>query len=172
MAQKGIFNWSLAFIAALGICFPTTVFATAPTQSGVIDVALMDGDVLVGQLVNVQGSALASAPVTLQYQNKVVATPKTDKNGYFALKNVKPGVYKIGTKKGQMVYRLWSPNTAPPTAQKGALVVDGDQVARAQHVKKLTTMLANPWVVTAIVATAVAVPVAIHNSKDSTPVSP
>ena len=173
MKKIACLEWTLALVAAFGMCVPTTVMAATPAPSQVVDVALLDGGVLIGQVVDAGGASQAAVPVSLQYQGKSVATPKTNKEGYFSLKGVKAGVYQIATKEGHGVYRLWAPGTAPPTAHKGAMIVTGDEVTRAQFGGSgMLAFLANPWVIAGVVATAVAVPVAIHNSNNDSPSSP
>jgi hypothetical protein len=128
---------------------------------------------LVGQVVDPQGTPMPGAPVSLRSQGKQLAATKTGKQGYFAFKGVRGGVYQIATRDGQGVYRMWSPGTAPPAAEQGALVVAGNEVVRGQEgafpsqegPPPLKVLLANPLVIGAVAATAVAVPVAIHNTR-------
>lgn len=166
--------WSMAALATVALCCPSVALAsTLPTpQPKVVDVALTDGGALVGQVVTVSGAPLSDAPVLLQNHGLSTLELKTNKNGYFAAKNVSPGVYRLAAADEQGTYRLWAPRTAPPTARKGALLVAGDEVARGQYGNPLRNMLANPWIVGGIVAAAVAIPVAIHNSDKDSPASP
>lgn len=137
------------------------------------DVALLDGGVLVGQVVDPHGIAAAGAPVALRYQNRDVAVAQTEAKGYFAVKGLRAGVYQVASGQGHGIYRLWAPGTAPPTAHRGILIVRGDQLARGQFGGGgMKALFANPWIVAGVVATAVAVPVAIHNAQDSSPSSP
>jgi hypothetical protein len=167
MRRARILTTVLVTLATLGLCLPPTAFAgETPPKAVAVDVALMDGGVLVGQVVDSQGSGIENAPVLLRHEGKSLATPRTGSQGYFALKDLRPGVYQLASAKSEGAYRLWAPGTAPPTAQKGALLVANDGVARGQLGQGgLKVLLANPWVAAAIVATAVAVPVAIHNSN-------
>lgn len=158
-------GWALTLLAAAGLCLPVSTLAATETKTGPTDVKLTNGNILVGQVINAQGQAIAGKPVAVQYKNKLVAAPTTDKNGYFALKGVRPGVYRIASMKGVGDYRVWNEKTAPPKAASGALLVEGKEVIRGQiNGMALRNVLANPFVVAGIVATAVAVPVAIHNS--------
>ena len=166
MRKARIFTASLVTLATLGLCLPPVAFAgeTAP-KAVPVDVALMDGGVLIGQVVDSQGAPIENAPILLRHDGKSLAAPRTGTQGYFALRDLRPGVYQLASTKSEGAYRLWAPGTAPPTAQKGALLVANEGVARGQLGQGgLKTFLANPWVIAAIVATAVAVPVAIHNS--------
>lgn len=164
----------MVVLAVVGLCFPSAAFCSVPQEKPkVVDVAMLNGNVLVGQLVNSNGKGVSDTQVLLQQDNKTVVTLKTDKQGVFAVKGVPGGVYQLATKDTQGVYRLWAPQTAPPTAQKGVLLVSGNGVVRGQYGSHLRNMLANPWIVAGIVACAVAIPVAIHNSNGGdSPISP
>jgi hypothetical protein len=174
MRKARIVTGVLATLATLGLCLPPTTFAGETSRRAVaVDVALMDGGVLVGQVVDSQGGGIENAPVLLRQEGKSLANPRTGTQGYFALKDLRPGVYHLASTKSEGAYRLWAPGTAPPTAQKGALLVANDGVVRGQLGQGgLKAVLANPWVVAAIVATAVAVPVAVHNSHHDSSHSP
>jgi len=174
MKRCRVLTGLLVWLAVVGLCAPPTVLAAVGSKPVPHDVALLEGGVLVGQVVNEQGVAKAGVPVVLQLQDRSVASPRTDGHGYFAVRGVRAGVYHIASNNGHGAYRLWAPGTAPPTAQRGALVVDGAPVARGQYGggKGFPALFANPWIVAGVVATAVAVPVAVHNSQRSTPTSP
>jgi hypothetical protein len=166
MSRTRMLGGIMAFLATLGLCVPPSAFAAAASpQITPVDTELMGGGVLVGQVVNAQGVGVENATVSLRSESKSLLAPPTGKQGYFAIRNLQPGVYLLTAANGQGICRLWAPGTAPPNAQKGALIVTGDGVARGQlGAGGLKTFFANPWVIAAIVATAVAVPVAIHNS--------
>jgi len=121
--------------------------------------------VLVGQVVNDQGTAEAGVPVSIRSQNRELAVAKTGKEGYFAFRGLHGGVYQLVADRGHGVYRVWSPGTAPPAAQEGALLVNSDQVVRGQAGGGgFRSFITNPLVIAGVVAAAVAIPVAIHNS--------
>lgn len=175
MKQIQAVGWALIILAAVGLCFPVITLASTQIKSGTKDVKLSKEGVLVGQVIDAQGKGVAGKPVAVHYQNSLVALPTTDKNGYFALKGVRPGVYQIASMKGISYYRVWAEGTAPPKVAAGALLVESDKVIRGQTnyppvpVRYFTV---NPYVV-GLVATAIAVPVAIHNSNGhKAPVSP
>jgi hypothetical protein len=165
MKRTRTFTTVMVSLATLGLCLPPSAFASEVSQPKAVDVALSDGGVLVGQIVDAQGAGVGKTAVVVQYQGKDVASPQTSKEGYFAVKGLRPGVYQLASAQNQGTYRLWATGTAPPTAQKGALLVAGDGVTRGQlGAGGLKTFLANPLVIAGIVATAVAVPVGLHNS--------
>jgi hypothetical protein len=171
MKTRRIVNGVMVSLAAIGFLLPQPLVAGSPApKSAVVDVALRDGGVLIGQVVNEQGAAQANVPVSLRYQDRDLAAAKTTKEGYFAFKGVRGGVYQLVAAKGHGVYRVWSPGTAPPAAQEGAMVVSDDTVVRGQQsCGGFRSFICNPLVIAGIVATAIAVPVAIHNSQHHAP---
>ncbi len=167
MKCVGVLRGFLVSLAAAGCCLPQTALAAAAAPNRpqlVTDVELRQGGILLGQVVDPQGMPLAKVSVSLQDQAREIARAKTDANGYFAVRGLRGGVYQIVAAEGHGAFRLWTPGHAPPTSHKGALVVAGRQAVRGQC-GVLNFWLSNPWVVAGIVATAVAVPVAVHNAK-------
>jgi hypothetical protein len=177
MKQPGMIKGLVVCLAVLGFCLPQPLLAAvAAGQAPVVtDVALSDGGVLLGQVVDAQGSAKSRVPVSIRAGDRELAVGKTDGAGYFAFSGLRGGVYQLTAAEGLGAYRLWAPGTAPPAAQPGALIVAGQDLARGNwhgpHFGRLRFWLSNPWCVGALVATAVAVPVIIHNS-DGGPASP
>jgi len=170
MKTRRIVNGVMVSLAAIGFLLPQPLVAGNPAPaSAVVDVALRDGGVLIGQVVDEQGAALGNVPVSLRHEDRDLAAAKTTKEGYFAFKGVRGGVYQLVAAQGHGVYRVWSPGTAPPAAQEGALVVSGNTVVRGQEGGGFRAFITNPLVIAGIVATAIAVPVAIHNSQHHTP---
>jgi len=157
------------------MCLPQVVFAATPgpAQSGIVsDVQLHEGNVLIGQLVSPESAPAVDAQVSLHSGDQLLATTKTDAKGLFAFRGLQNGVYQVVAPNGQGAYRVWSQGTAPPAAQPGALIVSGNDTVRGQYAMRgLRNFLANPLVIAGIVAAAVAIPVAIHNS-DRGPSSP
>ena len=92
MGHFNLLTRTMVVLATLGLCFPPVALSSTPvTQHGVTDVALADGNVLVGQVVDSSGAAVAKANVLLQRQNKVVLAMRTNKQGVFAAKGVSAG---------------------------------------------------------------------------------
>lgn len=165
MKTRRIVNGVMVSLAAIGFLVPAPLLAGSPTPApAVVDVALRDGGLLVGQVVNDQGTPVASVPVSIRSQDRELALAKTGKEGYFAFKGLRGGVYQLVADRGHGVYRVWSPGTAPPAAQEGALLVNSDQVVRGQSGGGFRSFITNPLVIAGIVAAAIAIPVAIHNS--------
>ncbi|NQT15651.1 MAG: carboxypeptidase regulatory-like domain-containing protein [Planctomycetes bacterium] len=158
-------------LAAVGFCMPQTVVeaATTKTPSRVIsDIQLQNNNALVGQVVTPSTTPVVGVDVSLHGKNQRLATCKTDANGCFAFPGLQAGVYHVITPNGEGVYRVWAGRAAPPAARSSALIVTQTRTVRGQHsARKIKNLLANPFVVAGIVATAVAIPVALHNSKKS-----
>jgi hypothetical protein len=159
----------IVLLSLLGMLAPAQLLATAPEINAVKDVALHDGGVLVGQVVDPQGAAKAGTPVTISFDGQTIASTNTGSDGYFAVKGLRGGVHQVATTEGQGAYRLWAAGTAPPAAQEGVLVVAGNDLARGQSTGGPKALLANPLVIAGVVATAVAVPVAVVNSRPASP---
>lgn len=126
-------------LATVGLLLPNTAVVNGAEQqvaakpaASVVDVSLIEGGVLQGQVVSPQGQVITNAPVVLQQGNHEVAQATTDKDGRFALKGVKGGVYVVSTTGAVGVVRAWTPRTAPPSSVNGLLLVPGDLTARAQ----------------------------------------
>jgi len=164
-------------LACLGMLVPVPVLQAAAVESSpvpevvgrshvAVDVGLRSGGVLLGQVVNGQGIPLRRAPVELRQLDRKVGTTATDAAGYFSLRDLRGGTYQILAADAHGVFRLWAPNTAPPSARPGALLVAGDGPVRGQATS-CAQWLCNPWIIAGLVAAAVAIPVAIHNSKNN-----
>jgi hypothetical protein len=158
-------------LATLGFCIPQVAIAAAP-QAGkapvVTDVRLHESGAMLGQVVSPENLPASGLQVALQSNGKPLAVATSDKNGYFAFAGMQNGVYEVVAPEGRAMYRVWTPATAPPSAQLGALVVNGNDTVRGQHAMHgFRNLMANPWFVAGVIAAAVAIPVAIHNSKSS-----
>jgi len=128
------------------------------------DVALQDGGTLVGQVVDGQGNPLAGARVTVRQMDREVAVTAADAQGQFAVRGLRGGQYQIVAGGSAAAYRLWAPNTSPPAAQPRAILVAGPTQVRGQY-GPIVGWLTKPWVLAGLVAAAIAIPIAIHESQ-------
>lgn len=154
-------------VATVGLCLPQVAMATGSAPApipAVVDVSMADGGVLHGKLVDLQQGSVANVPVSVKLQNKEVAQAMTGKDGKFSVKGLKGGVYQVAAGAGQGIYRLWTAKGAPPSAQKDAIVYTQGGFGGGANM-----LLANPLVIAGVVATAVAVPVAVANSQPASP---
>lgn len=166
-------NGVLVTLAVLGCCLPEPLLAAAGPQGPVAtDVALREGGVLVGQVMDPHGAGVGRIEVSVRQGAKNPVATKTGPDGSFAVKGLRGGVYQIAAADGHGVYRLWTAGTAPPAASSEALVVVGKGVVRGQDGPgPWKTFLTNPLVIAAVVGTAVAIPVVLHNTQHH-PASP
>ncbi|TWT94026.1 hypothetical protein Pla108_37370 [Botrimarina colliarenosi] len=150
--------------------------ASAPLA---IDVALQADGLLIGQLVGATGKPEAGAKVQLTLADGREAEAKTNADGGFAFKGVH-GVARLESDKAALLVRSWTAQAAPPNATPAVLLVEQGEVARGQRyagtgvqntVSHSKRLLANPLFVAGVIGTAVAIPVAIHNSDDDDPAS-
>lgn len=163
-------------LACLGMLIPAPVLEAAVTTGTAqpqvaagaarMSVALGRGGALQGRAIDANGAALGGVNVSLRRLEGGDTTTVTDPAGYFAASGLRDGTYEIVAGRARGVYRAWAPNAAPPSAPRHVVV--RETLVRQQS--PLCSFLGNPWVIAGIVATAVAIPVAIHNSKK--PASP
>lgn len=121
-------------LGAIALAMLATQVAFAADKPQVSDVALRDGGILVGQVVDKNGAPQANAEVLVVQNGKAVAVDRTDKNGQFSAKGLRGGVYHIATKNANGIYRAWAPRTAPPVAKQGVTLISGEMVLRGQGV--------------------------------------
>lgn len=161
-----------AAVACLGIILPHAAFAAGPTPGGISDVALHEGGTMVGAVYTAQGLPERGALVSLQTSGREVARTTTDEHGRFTATGLKGGIYRVATVDGVAMYRAWAAGTAPPVAEKAALVVTGSQdVARGKlGGLGLGGWMCNPWIQAAILGAAVAAPLApsVFDDDDDT----
>ena len=170
-------------VAVLGFCLAQPLLASTPVKQSpvVVDVALGQGGVFLGQVVDTNGAVKANVPVSLRLGNRELAQAKADAKGYFAFSGLRGGVYQVIADKGVASCRVWAGRTAPPTAQKVALVVSGQGLVRGQYRNffmqsgnglAFRNVLVNPIVAGGILTSAVAVPVGIQAAEKKQVASP
>ena len=152
--------------------------ASAPTAKLVTDVALDDAGALNGQAVNLQGQPLAGATVVLDDGRKQISTT-ADAQGQFRFADLRGGAYRVQAGQQMKMCRAWKAGTAPPAANRGLMIVDGEQTVLGQYCatpvggggSRLRELMYNPLVIGGVIAAAIAIPVALHNSDDDDPAS-
>jgi hypothetical protein len=167
MRRTRIFCQSAVLLACVGLIVPEHVLAATTTaeQPMIADVALQSGGTLTGQVVDSQGQAKPQANVNVYHQDQQVASTKTDENGNFSVRGLRGGVHTVAAGEGVATYRFWAPNTAPPQAQSQAMLVADQNVTRGNIGNGgFVAFITNPWVLAGLVATAIAVPIALNNS--------
>ncbi len=164
------FKYVTSGIACLGTMIPTSVVAASgaevPTSS---DIALREGGLLVGQVVNSQGNAVVNAPVSIRYANHEVVRTASDERGVFAARGLRGGQYELLTEQGSSTCRLWAADTAPPSAKPSALLVSGNSMVRGQGAVQngIGWMKTHPYLTGTAIAAAIAIPIAVSDDDDS-----
>jgi hypothetical protein len=166
MKALGFLKGAAVALATVGIVAPCPkLFAadqpsakTRASKSGVPDVSLAAGGVFSGRIVDHSGTPLEGAEVVVKQEKKEIARVVTDKNGVFAVKEMKGGVYQVSSGNTDGVFRLWTEKTAPPVAKGQALLVMGENGARGQFgAIDPTIVLLTAGVIAAVVLSAIAV---------------
>jgi hypothetical protein len=149
---------------------PRIAFAeqtAAVGDRGIVDVALGEGGVFTGQVVDSQNLGVQFTEVVLLRNGQEVARTRTDIEGRFAVGGLRGGVYIVSSHQGVGVFRLWSPRTAPPTAESTGMLVTGNLARGNMGGGGFLYMISNPWVIAGLVAVAIALPLAIDNGSTS-----
>jgi hypothetical protein len=160
---------------------PTAAVQGAPSMY-IADVALDEAGGLNGQAVTTQGQPLVNQTVVLD-NGLTRAAATTNEQGQFRFDNVRGGAYRVQLADHTQYCRAWRAGTAPPIANGGLMVVQGDQSVLGQYCGTpvgcgspvgagfagFREALHNPLVVGGIIAAAIAIPVALHNSDDDDP---
>lgn len=138
MKGFGLVQGAAAALAAFGLMLPPSQVSAqdgrpaATSQAKLAaDVVLLEG-AFAGRVVDHTGSPLADRQVVVKQGNKEVARVATNKDGIFAVKDLKPGMYVAGSGNTEGQFRVWSEKTAPAAAKGHALIVMGQNGARGQ----------------------------------------
>lgn len=168
-------HWCAVTIACAVMMVPTPAWSqtTAVSQPDAVtttDVALGEGGLLVGQVMDRQGVPQAGVEVAILSGDHLVVRTRTDEKGVFAAAGLRGGTYQIATPHGASSIRAWAPETAPPAAREGGLIVVGDEVIRGQLTDSPRWVWEwcklHPWLCTIGTLTAIAVPLAILADDD------
>ena len=151
---------------------PIPAAGIADTQ----DVALRENGLLVGHVIDGQGLPKADVPVAVHMGEHEIVRTKTDQNGAFAARGLRGGQHTIASDQGYRVCRLWAPETAPPGADQGAVIVENDEQVRGQWGYRgshrgaghpwLHWMKKHPYVTGGVIAGAIAIPIAFADADE------
>lgn len=172
MSGKRLFRKQVIAIVCIGLILPQAVLAapTAP-KAQITDVALANGGMLIGQVVDPQGIGKAGVQVVVLQQGRQPIGTVTDRAGNFQVAGLTGGAAQVVTEGGQGVYRLWTANAAPPVAQSRALLVANGQIVRGQACYGQGGV--GQWILPALAAGGIIAGVVVATSNtDTTPSSP
>lgn len=169
----------LAALACLGMLSEPVLAAPPVVAPAVADVAMSAGGVFTGKVVTAQGVPMEKTEVSLQQAGVEIAKATTNEEGVFAVQGLRGGLYQVVAGGGMVSYRLWAAKTAPPIANRSALIVTGEEVLNGQHCGSVIPAAThgrgggvmgwarqNPLLVAAGIATAIAVPLALADDDD------
>ena len=167
----------LTSVACLGIlCGPTVTSGQSPAsmpssssaRTAIRDVALDQKQTLRGEVRNVDGQVQPAMDLVLWRESGAVRRTRTDRSGRFAFHQLKGGTYTILTPTSSTTCRVWTAEVAPPQARPAILVLSGVRSHRGQRPLE-EAFVFNPFIMGTIIAAAIAIPIAIHNSGDDLP---
>jgi len=180
----------VGMLVSPGMVAASQVATTALTQAP-RDVVLHEGGTLIGQVLDAQGAAVVNSPVAVRSAGKEIVRVQTDQAGKFSIAGLKGGVHEVATVESQGVYRLWAPNTAPPAAQQGLMLVSNGDLVRGQNCGNgvscgsacgsgcggggggIMGWVANHPIITAgVIAAAIAIPLALDDDDAPAPATP
>ena len=175
---------SMLVLGCVGMIIPRScLLAQQPAESVITDIALNAQSVLQGRVVDAQGQPVSGVNVVMKANETIVVETQTDVSGEFNVNSLRGGFYQLSVNNVSQNVRVWTPNTAPPTATDGLTVTLGT-VQRGQGctVDSCTGtcggtcaactgcgplgFLLNPFVIGAAVAAAIAIPLALNDDDD------
>lgn len=161
-----VMSWALILVTLSWMTPRTALSQGATTPAAVpapLAVKLTTDGRLVGQVLTPGGSPAAGAMIAIGREGKLLSKAETNDEGRFAFKNVKPGRYELATQHAGAFVECFAPQTAPASASNGILMSREEIVRRGQQ--PIENLL-HPLLVGLVIAVAIALPIAIHNSDD------
>ena len=136
--------------------------------NSILDAKLGKDGAFTGRTIQHDGTPVVGAIVVVKRGQTIVGQSVTDEHGNFAVKNLKSGVYEVGSGITTGSYRLWTEASAPPAAKPHGLLVLGENGARGQYGLTETILGSNLGLIllattTALSAAALAVAIDAHN---------
>ncbi len=178
MARLRILGMTATILATWNLVFPPNLTLAAPPGSAkdIHDIALTAGGTLQGRLLNRDGQPWVHQELRItKSDTKQTVTTRTDKDGNFKTTGLKGGIYRLDAAQSAHAFRFWASNTAPPSARSRLLMQQApkalgqadDTIVRGQ--RQIGDIVTNPLVIGLVIAAAIAIPVAINNSKTDKP---
>lgn len=153
--------------APIAVATPIPPTSTTPAiKAKSVDIQLTADRAIVGQLVNQNGVAIASAPVEIWKKGQLVQTTMTGDDGRYRLANLIGGSYEINFGDRIQPARCWTSGTAPPKSIASLRTIADEQVVRAQQRRGAVCGVVNPWIIAGVAVAAIVIPVALHNNRE------
>lgn len=122
-----------------------------------------------GRLIDLEGRPVIEETLELIREGETIARAVSDSNGRFRFASVSTGVYQIQWKSSVVVCRVWAATVAPPVAKDKLVLLDAPPLVRGQRPAR--EIFHNPLFIGLFVAAAIAIPVAVHQSRKDQPPS-
>jgi hypothetical protein len=116
-------------------------------------------------LLNRSAQPQSGLVVVAVQNNRQVARAVTDQAGQFTLEGLRGGLVQIVAPQAISICRAWAPGTAPPSATNQLLVIQQDVLQRGQ-MPFGEALFSDPILLGLFVAAAIAIPIAVSNSRD------
>ena len=167
---------TLAALACLGMLAGPLMAADpdrslSPPAAGrprIHDIALDADRSLHGEVRDVDGKLQPDADVSLWLGTVLVQRVRTGRWGRFAFRGLRGGSYEIRTSATRVTCRAWTAATAPPRAPTTILLLSNTGSVRGQQ-PLAEAFVFNPFLMGALIAAAIAIPIALHNSDQDLP---
>lgn len=91
----------------------------------------------------------------------------TDAAGQFVLPGVTAGIQRLTAEDAVLNCRIWTHAAAPPAAMDHVTLIADQTIVRGQQ--PFSAIFTNPLFIGLVIAAAVAIPIAVHNSQDDRP---
>jgi hypothetical protein len=169
----------LVILATTGMVLPGPVRGAerrsgpSPRATAVVpvpDVRLDSRGSFQARVLSPEGQPLGRLGCTLQASGQTLVTSPTAADGSLRFDGLSGGVYNLQIDQQVLHVRLWTAEAAPPGAVPELLIVHGSQLQRAQQ--PLCNLLGQePIMIGLLIAAAIAIPIAVHNSGSDAPPS-
>jgi hypothetical protein len=165
----------LAWLAVSAWLFPTAGWTAndeplrPETQPIIHDIRLDPQGTMHGRLLNLEGRPVIEETLELIREGETITQAMSDSDGRFQFSPVSTGIYQIQWKSSMVICRVWTDAVAPPVAKDKLVVLDVAPLVRGQRPAR--EIFHNPLFLGLFVAAAIAIPIAVHQSRSDRPPS-
>ena len=182
-------QWFFATLATIGLVVGPAVAVEPPTNSALtpltseslLDVVLDSSGNLRARLLDTTSQPISGRRVEVVKNGLPIAHAETDALGRLIVPGLTGGVYQLRTAQSTCVFRVWTQEAAPPSAVTDVAMTEVGMVVRGQGACECGSCTsctgtapvgfapAEPIMIAALLAAAIAVPIAVHNSGSDSP---
>jgi hypothetical protein len=162
---------TLTWLASCLWFLPPSVFLSAGEANKeappVRDIRLNQDHSFEGRLLDLEGEPVAGKLLRLQQSGREITRTTSRDDGQFRFRKVPAGLCQIRFDDYAVTCRVWTTKAAPPVAKDQLIVLAEPPTVRGQQ--PASALLYNPLVYGTLIAAAIAIPIAVHNSNDDKP---